>query len=56
MKKMMTFVMPVKLIAGGILAGLIGFYMVVGALYARFTGVEFDYSIPFAFTLHIIPQ
>ena len=51
MKKIMDFVIPVKLIAGGVLAGLIGFYMVVGTLYAQFTGVEFEYSIPFAFIL-----
>ncbi|MCL2577273.1 MAG: hypothetical protein FWE27_04400 [Defluviitaleaceae bacterium] len=51
MKKLMNFVMPIKLIAGGILFGLIGFYMVVGTLYAQFTGVEFEYSIPFAFIL-----
>jgi len=51
MKKLMTFVMPVKFIAGGIFSGLIGFYMVVGTLYARFAGVEFEYSIPFAFIL-----
>ena len=51
MEKLIAFVMPMKFIAGGILAGLIGFYMVVGTLYARFTGVEFEYSIPFAFIL-----
>jgi len=49
MKKLITFVMPMKLIAGGILFGLIGFYMVVGMLYARFTGVAFEHSVPFAF-------
>ncbi|MCL2841917.1 MAG: hypothetical protein FWE28_00425 [Oscillospiraceae bacterium] len=49
MKKLITFVMPMKLIAGGVLFGLIGFYMVVGILYARLTGAEFEYSIPFAF-------
>lgn len=49
MKKLMNFVMPLKLIAGGILFGMIGFYMVVGTLYTRFAGVEFEYSIPFAF-------
>jgi len=51
MKKVMDFVVPIKLIAGGVLFGLIGFYMVVGTLYARFTGAEFEYSIPFAFIL-----
>jgi len=51
MKRLIEFVMPMKLIAGGVLAGLIGFYMVVGTLYARFTGVEFVYSIPFAFII-----
>jgi len=51
MKKLMAFVIPIKFIAGGILAGLIGFYMVVGIFYARFTGAEFEYSIPFAFIL-----
>ena len=49
MKNLIAFVMPMKLIAGGVLFGLIGFYMVVGTLYARFTGAEFAYSIPFAF-------
>jgi len=49
MKKLIDFIMPMKLIAGGVLAGLIGFYMVVGTLYARFTGAEFEYNIPFAF-------
>jgi len=49
MKKLITFVMPMKLIAGGVLFGLIAFYMVVGAIYAWFTGAEFEYSIPFAF-------
>ena len=49
MKKLITFVMPMKLIAGGVLFGLVGFYMVVGTLYARFTGAEFEYSIPFDF-------
>ncbi|MCL2373600.1 MAG: hypothetical protein FWC78_09415 [Defluviitaleaceae bacterium] len=49
MKKLMDFVMPIKLIAGGILFGIIGFYMVVGSLYAHFTEAEFEYSIPFAF-------
>jgi len=51
MKKMLDFVMPVKLIAGGVLFGLIGFYMVVGTLYARIRGAEFEYSIPFAFII-----
>jgi hypothetical protein len=51
MKKLMDFVIPLKFIAGGILAGLIGFYMVVGTLYAKITGLEFEYSIPFAFIL-----
>ena len=51
MKKMMDFVMPLKLIAGGILFGLMGFYMVFGTLYARFTGAAFEYNIPFAFIL-----
>ena len=51
MKKIMDFVMPIKLIAGGILFGLIGFYMVVGTLYARIMGVGFEYSIPFAFII-----
>ena len=41
--------MPMKLIAGGVLFGLIGFYMVVGSLYAHFSGTEFEHSIPFAF-------
>jgi len=39
MKKLINFVMPMKLIAGGVLFGLIGFYMVVGALYARFADI-----------------
>jgi len=51
MKNLIDFVMPIKLIAGGVLFGIIGFYMVVGTLYAQFTGVEFEYSIPFAFIL-----
>jgi len=51
MQKLIAFVIPIKFIAGGVLAGLIGFYMVVGTLYARFTGAEFEYSIPFAFIL-----
>jgi len=51
MEKLITFVMPIKFIAGGVLAGLIGFYMVVGTIYARFTGVEFEYSLPFSFIL-----
>ena len=51
MKKLMAFIMPVKLVAGGILFGLIGFYMVVGTLNARITGIEFEYSIPFSFIL-----
>jgi len=51
MKKLMGLIVPIKFIAGGVLAGLIGFYMVVGTLYARFTGAEFEYSIPFAFIL-----
>ena len=49
MKKLIAFVMPMKLIAGGVLFGFIGFYMVVGILHARFTGAEFAHSIPFAF-------
>jgi hypothetical protein len=49
--KLIAFVMPIKFIAGGVLAGLIGFYMVVGTLYSRFTGAEFEYSIPFSFIL-----
>jgi len=48
-KKLIAFLVPIKFIAGGVLAGLIGFYMVVGTVYARFTGAEFEYSIPFAF-------
>ena len=51
MKKLVDFVMPMKLIAGGVLAGLIGFYMVVGAIYARVSGADFEYSIPFAFII-----
>ena len=51
MKKLIAFVMPIKFIAGGVLAGLIGFYMVVGTLYAHFTEAKFEYSIPFAFIL-----
>jgi len=51
MKKFMSFIMPMKLIAGGIFAGLIGFYMVVGTLYTQFTGAAFEYSIPFAFII-----
>jgi len=51
MNKLMALVIPMKFIAGGVLAGLIGFYMVVGTVYARFTGAEFDYSIPFAFII-----
>ncbi|MCL2376635.1 MAG: hypothetical protein FWC76_04480 [Defluviitaleaceae bacterium] len=51
MEKLMSFVMPMKFIAGGVLAGLVGFYMVVGTIYARLTGAEFEYSIPFAFIL-----
>jgi len=49
MKKLMDFVMPVKLIAGGVFFGFIGFYMVVGLLYASITGATFEHSIPFAF-------
>jgi len=49
MKKMMDFIIPIKLIAGGVLFGFIGFYMVVGMLYAQFAGIEFERSIPFAF-------
>jgi len=52
MKKMIDFVMPIKFIAGGVFCGLIGFYMVVGTLYARLTGAAFEYSIPFVFLLH----
>ena len=51
MRKLMAFVMPVKLVAGGILFGLIGLTMVVSTLHARLTGVEFDYSLPFSFIL-----
>ena len=51
MKKLMAFVIPVKFIAGGLLFGLIGFYMVVGTLYARLTGTAFEYSVPFAFII-----
>ena len=51
MRKLMAFVIPIKFIAGGVLAGLMGFYMVVGTLYAQLTGAEFEYSIPFAFIL-----
>jgi len=51
MRKFVDFIMPIKLIAGGVLAGLIGFYMVVGTLYARISGADFEYSIPFAFIL-----
>jgi len=51
MKKLMDFVMPIKMIAGGVLVGLVGFYMVVGTIYARFSGVEFEYSVPFAFII-----
>jgi len=51
MKKMMNFLVPVKFVAGGVLAGLLGFYMVVGALYAYLRGLDFVYSIPFAFVI-----
>jgi len=49
MKNLITFVMPVKMIAGGVLFGFIGFYMVFGILYSRFTGAEFEHSVPFTF-------
>ena len=48
---MMKFIVPLKFIAGGVFAGLIGFYMVVGALYAHITDAAFEYSIPFAFII-----
>ncbi|MCL2405488.1 MAG: hypothetical protein FWC92_08075 [Defluviitaleaceae bacterium] len=51
MKKLIATVIPLKLIAGGILFGLIGFYMVVGTLYARLTSADFEYSVPFAFII-----
>jgi len=51
MRKLIAFVMPMKLIAGGVLFGFIGFYMVIGTLYAWLVGAEFEYSIPFAFIL-----
>ena len=43
--------MQIKLIAGGVLMGLVGFYMVVGTIYARISGAEFEYSVPFAFII-----
>jgi len=52
MKKMMNFIARVKFIAAGVFCGLIGFYMVVGTLYTRFRGLDFDYAIPFAFIIH----
>ena len=51
MRKFVGLIMPMKLIAGGVLAGLIGFYMVVGTLYAHISGADFEYSIPFAFII-----
>jgi len=51
MKKLMDIVMPIKMIAGGILVGLIGFYMVVGTIYAQISGAEFEYSVSFAFII-----
>ena len=47
MKKLMTIVMPVKLVAGGIFFGLIALYMIAATINARVTGAEFDYSVPF---------
>ena len=51
MKKLIAFIMPVKFVAGGILFGLIGMYMVAGTINARLTGAEFEYSVPFSFIL-----
>ena len=47
MKKLMTFVMPIKLVTGGIFFGLIAIFMIVGTLNASITGADFDYSVPF---------
>jgi phosphatidylserine synthase len=51
MKKMMAFVLPLKSMAAMIFAGFICLYMGSSILYAVFTGIEFNYSIPFVFIL-----
>jgi hypothetical protein len=51
MKKLISFVVPMKAYAALIFAGMIWLYVVSGVLYAQLTGAAFDYSIPFLFIL-----
>lgn len=51
MKKLMDFVIPLKMFGAAIFTGLICLYMVSGSLYALVTGEAFEYTIPFIFVL-----
>jgi len=51
MKKILSFIMPVKSLAALFFAGLMCAYMVAGALYAAFEEPSFQYTIPFIFVL-----
>ena len=51
MKKILSYVLPVKSLAALIFAGLVCAYMVCGWLYSAVTKVPFNYTIPFVFLL-----
>jgi hypothetical protein len=48
-KKLVDFVMPLKMFASAIFAGIIILYMVSGVAYALITGEAFEFSVPFVF-------
>ena len=51
-KRLVNFVMPLKMFASAIFTGFMILYMVSGVGYAYFTGkADFNYSVPFVFVL-----
>jgi hypothetical protein len=51
MQKLIDFVMPLKMFASAIFAGIIILYMVSGFAYALITGADFEFSVPFVFIM-----
>jgi len=49
MKKLVEFVMPIKVFAAMMFFGLIVLYVVSGIAYAIITGQAIDYAVPFVF-------
>jgi len=51
MKKLIDFVMPLKMFASAIFSGFMILYMVSGVAYTHAIGEDFTYAVPFVFVL-----